>query len=456
MQKINFPEYEAFLWFAQKIGKDQWSNRRARVIKYLEEIDASLYLHNRGTDRKFKPIALYDDWMAWYLFLVETAFTYPWPADHIQWARIKPFFNAIGRGLPHLKQMSGIEERLLTMLNKNRNQPDASLFELVVALAYHKNGWRVSFLDESKSKRSPDLLAEQLGKSIFVECKRLAKVNDYAEKERQAWVKRWLAAGPVILKARVPVSVHVRFDVPIDEVPESALAEAFESYVKSPHLLWRAERAFTGFRLTVTPISLPSVNAALSKTPAKHSSPALLQALLGDFDPHGNYTCLLAPYDLGHFGDSHIEMLLSKCIMSIQFAAVGCWESLSESAIDHKAKDIKKLLSKAVSQIPEGKLGAVHLGYETVLGPEVEKVRHEKIKETVHSFNYKGKAINSIYCHAIQPLATLEGFECAETTSFFLKDSEYALEENLLLDPPGLETRAATHWEEDLTAKKKA
>ncbi|HUC79467.1 MAG TPA: hypothetical protein VMR70_01070 [Flavisolibacter sp.] len=447
-------EYKAFLWFVEKMGTEQWNGRREKVINYLKDIDASLYQLDHGTDGKIKPIAVYDDWMAWYLFLVETASTYPWPADHIQLARIKPFFNAIGRGLLYLERMTGIEERVQTMLSKNRNQPDASLFELVVALTYHKNGWTVSFLEESKTGRMPDLLAKKSGKSIYVECKRLAKVNNYAEAERQAWVKRWLAAGLAIAKARVPVSVHVRFDVPIEEVPENALAEAFESYFKSPHLVWKEERAFTGFRMTVTPIHLPSVNASLNEAPAKHSSPALLNALLGKFDPLGNYTCLLLPHELGHFGETDIEILLSKCILSLQFAAVGSWESLSVAAIDQKAKDIKKLLSKAVSQIPEGALGAIHVGYETVLGPEVEQIRHEKIQETVYSFYYEDKAINAIYCHAIQPLATLEGFECAETISFFIKDSTYVLEDKLVLDPPGLETRPTTHWEEDLIRKK--
>src|SRR5690606_1211663 len=116
--------------------------------------------------------------------------------------------------------------------------------------------------------------------------------------------------------------------------------------------------------------------------------------------------------------------------------------------------DIKKILSKAVSQMPDDREGIIHVCYETVNGPEVEIKRHEKISETVKNFNYWPKKIDSVYCHALQPLTMVDNWEWAETTLFFENTPNVNLSEMLLLDPQGTPVRDATHWAEDLIVKR--
>ncbi|MNR35264.1 hypothetical protein D3C85_1530970 [compost metagenome] len=103
-----------------------------------------------------------------------------------------------------------------------------------------------------------------------------------------------------------------------------------------------------------------------------------------------------------------------------------------------------------MSQIPDGHNGIIHVGYETVMGPEVEIERHKKAIEMINNFKFNEKSIEAVYLHAIQPLVKLDEWECAETTLHFEKNPGAILSENLLLDPPGINVSKSTHWEQDV------
>jgi hypothetical protein len=178
----------------------------------------------------------------------------------------------------------------------------------------------------------------------------------------------------------------------------------------------------------------------------------MIKAITGDYEMHGAYTQLIAYKQLSIVGPEDGLHVLNKFVNSIYAAYSAKYRCMAPSSIEKKAKDVRKLLSKAVSQIPAEGVGIIHIGYETVSGPEVEEVRQKRTKETVDEFKFNGKNIQAIYCHAIQPLVTVGEFECAETTLYFEKGPERIFTETLLLDPPGTEKRDSTHWAEDLNA----
>jgi hypothetical protein len=73
--------------------------------------------------------------------------------------RVVPFLTRIGKELPLLLSVKGVEERAARMMLQERRQPDSSIFELLVALAYRRRGWsRVEFVPETPGRgRSPDM-----------------------------------------------------------------------------------------------------------------------------------------------------------------------------------------------------------------------------------------------------------------------------------------------------------
>jgi hypothetical protein len=181
----------------------------------------------------------------------------------------------------------------------------------------------------------------------------------------------------------------------------------------------------------------------------RKGSPQMIELIAGKYEIHGSYTQIIAPSEISIYGLEDGLHVLNQFYGGVHQVWSAKWECIAEESINRKAKDIKKILSKAVSQIPADGKGIIHIGYETVSGPYVEFRRHEKIIETIKSFKFAPKDIVSIVCHAIQPLSKIEEWECAETAIFFGEEIDNILNNLLLLAPPGTGSRDSTHWAED-------
>jgi hypothetical protein len=445
---------EALAWFIEIIGHPEWERRRKNVCDYFIALQKKQYreseINGGNIDKLFSPIAVYDDWMAWYMYLLESVHIRPGVDDPFQSARVYPFFAAIGRNISSLKQMQGIEPRLKNMLNEQQNQPDSTLFELVVAALYHRNGWKVTFLKEGGAGKSPDFEVSRGRLKYWVECKRMAKVTEYAEKERAAWQKRFQHLTNAMRLQGTQAFADIIFKVPVEDTEETILGGAFYAYkssgqlgsgnfLSSPQLDFRAKL-----------IDVKGINERLSKMMARGNSPQFIELLAGSYDMHGSYADLIAPAEISTYGLDDGLHVLNQFFAGIHQAYAAKWECIAPASIERKAKDVKKLLSKAVEQIPSVGKGIIHIGYETLNGPVVELARHKKIQKTIQTFNFKGKQIEGVYCHALQLLSKVEEFETAETTITFERSPRKIFKETLLLDPPGISMRDSTHWIEDL------
>jgi len=71
-------------------------------------------------------------------------------------------------------------------------------------------------------------------------------------------------------------------------------------------------------------------------------------------------------------------------------------------AIDKKAKDIKKLLSDAMKQVPRDKPSIIHLAAETMEGPDVERRRTEKLLAGMPDFDFDGAPVALVRFHRLQ------------------------------------------------------
>lgn len=444
----------ALKWFIEQMGVQEWHRRRKAVIDYFNVLNANIYdeatVQSAEIDKLFQPIAVYDDWMSWYMYLVESLVDRPTCDDPFQSARIYPFFATIGRNLQGLKNIPGIEKRIKNMLNERQNKPDDTLFELVVAICYLRNGWTVRCIDERPGGgKTPDFEVSRPGEKFLVECKRLAKINEYSELERREWQKRWRPLANAMLQFGLPVHVDVTFNVPVEDVSEDILAKVYQEYIVSGRLKDSAVLSLPELDIKVSRIDMSRIAKYLFENRVRKNSPQMIELITGSYDPHGSYTHLLSEFDTVTVGLDDGLHVLNQFVGGLHTAYSAKWECIADSSIDQKAKSVTKVLSKAVSQIPDGEAGIIHIGYETVNGTLVEFKRHKKIRDAVQFFNYGNKIIESVFCHAMQPLSKINEFECAETTIYFEQKRGHILKDNLLLDAPGTESRDSTHWLED-------
>lgn len=454
---------KALDWFLEHMGADNWVRRRRAVVQYFRQqqnsqIPASPAAAVDMEDKNAR-VAFHEDWIAWYLYLVESVYCRPYVDEPSQSARVYPFFSAIGRHIDIAKNIKGIDVKLDELLKGNENQPDSLMFEIVIAIMYQRNGWAVEFIPEVSTSKTPDLLVSRGDESFYVECKRQSKVTEYSEIERKEWRKRWAKLVPIIIANKAPIFIDVTFKVEISQTSEDVLAEAFLAIIQQDCIDNGVSVESDELIVKANYINMDLVHEHFDKYQVRWNSPQMIALFAGDYDSSGSYTQLHSPTGINAIGPDDDEHILNLFCDGVHVAYCAKWECIADESIDKKAKDVRKLLSKAVNQAPENYPTIVHIGYETLHGPIVEYSRANKIYSSIGDFDYKGKDIRAVYCHAIQPSNQIESFECAETTMRFGQmgiNPEDILSHDLLLDEPGMETRNDTHWNEDFTGSYKA
>ncbi|MCK4622241.1 MAG: hypothetical protein KAT62_08495 [Desulfuromonadales bacterium] len=444
---------KAFNWFLDYMGEDDWEKRRSNVIKHFREMGSALYEQPEKYDMDSERgrLAFYQDWVAWYLYLVESVADRPAVDEPSQSSRIRHFFATIGRYSDELKKVKGIESKLHDLLKKKINQPDSILFELVVAICYLKNGWVVEFIPETGANKTPDLRVCRDEKEFFVECKRLAKVTQYSEGERTEWLKRWKRLLPLLMKYPHSVFLDVEFKKEVAKTDENVIAKAFYSMFASGSIAQgfciENEDVVVGARH----IDMKKIDDHFEKWMVKYPSPQLHALFDENYEAHGSYTtaCIARLVEVG--ADS--ESVLNIFADSIEKAYCAKWECTAIESIDKKAKDVKNLLVKAVNQAPDNGSTIIHIGYETLHGPWVEFIRDEKIIEIISEFDFGNKNIASIFCHSFQARNFANDlWDFAETTRYFgvTEDPFDILTEIQLMERDGTVKADDTHWAQDM------
>lgn len=444
-------------WFLAVMGQEEWTERKKSIVAYFKKQQMSFF-PEKGQDIEVlsedeKVVAFNKDWTAWYLYLVESLYYRPYVSEPSQSCRIYPFFSAIGRHIEIVKKIAGIDDKLNELLKGNGNQPDSMLFEISVALMYARNGWNVSFIPETANGKTPDLLVEKDGAIFYIECKRQSKVTEYSENERKEWKKRWDKLVPVMSAYKIPTYMNVIFKTEVSVTPESILASAFieiskENMIDSGYLLENEQVA-----ISLNSIDMAAVNQHFTEYQVLWNSPQMVALFAGGYESNGNYTQVHSPRGINSIGPDDDEHILNLYCTGVNNAYCAKWECISEKSIDKKAKDVRKLLSKAVKQAPRDGDTIVHIAYETLEGPIVEIERHKKIANSIDTFKYDDKKIKAVFCHALQPSVGVEDSEWAETTIRFGRegtDPAKILLHDLLLEEDHTKISGDTHWYQDL------
>ncbi|RLV57991.1 hypothetical protein D5018_19620 [Parashewanella curva] len=450
---------KSFDWFLEIMGESEWDKRKKSVVAYFKKQQMSFF-PEEGKKREElseseKRIAYHQDWIAWYMYLVESLYHRPYVNEASQSCRIYPFFCAFGRHIDMVKSISGIDAKLIELLRGKNNQPDSILFEISVALMYARNGWDVSFIPETADKKTPDILVEKDGNQFFVECKRQAKVTEYSETERKEWNRRWDILVQAMAAFKIPTFMDVTFKVEVAETPLTILASAFAEIARNEMISSGYTLENDQVSVSVDFINMPAVNKHFEDFQVSWNSPQMVALFAGDYERNGSYTQVHSPKGVNAVGPDDEEHILNLFCTGVYSAYCAKWECLSDTAIDKKAKDVRKLLGKAIDQAPDEGNTIVHIAYETLHGPLVEFERHKKIANSINSFDYKSKNVKAVFCHALQPSVGPEESEWAETTMRFGRDGidlAKILPNDLLLDESATKIANETHWYQDLNS----
>lgn len=372
-------------WFKSFMSHEQWIQRRERAAR-------SLYLSAMGVDSGDGRFFDTKDSFGWYLFLAEALLDHIGNYDYVFGSRVVPIFQSIGRDLDLLLQVEGVEPRIQRIVTKERAQPNGGLFELLVAACYRRVGAHVAFVDEKPGEeQTHDMDVTLRGQTWAVECKRM-EVGEYGERERLQVGKLWSASSRRLAQLERSTLCRASFHVELSSIPADYLAEKVHRWLTSGRegLSWDDAIA-TG---SIETLDLKPLRSVLATDMVLSSSHRILELLTGRYVRNAQYQTLLKIHPCD-YNPRYVE--------ACEHAVVLHWESLSDAALNAKARDIRKKLSEATAQLPEGRQSVIHIGFEAVEGDRVERLRYEKILTTARQFDPGDKQLEYVYCHYLVP-----------------------------------------------------
>jgi hypothetical protein len=423
---------QAVEYFKSLMKPEEWVARRAAIAKRFYQSLIGELDNPADEGRYFDE----GDLFGWYLFLGESFTDHPWNYEVFFGSRVIPVLVTIGERLNHLKEIEGFQERAVRLVNQDKSQPNGLLFEMLVASAYAEAGAKVVLRPEAPGQsKSHDIDFELRGKRWAVECKRM-EGGEYAEAERKRIRELWKAPCQLLVGQQSNVILQVNFRIELRDVPDTYLLDKVRRFSRRfvTFHMW-SDRVAQG---TIGSLDIAAIQQVLQHSYLLHPSPQFTKALTGAY----------------HRSDSMLTMLRLKYASNPHFVdeldlgVVARWSSLSEEAVEKKARDIVKRLSEAAKQLPADRPGVVHIGFEALGADEIEKRRFEKIMETVGKFDRGTSNLEFIYCHYFAPDSTPEETWAIDETvqRFGVSPDDRPLDTGKLL-PSDDRGRPGVHWD---------
>ena len=186
-------------------------------------------------------------------------------------------------------------------------------------------------------------------------------------------------------------------------------------------------------------LSLEPLQAALRDGYILNPSPVYNKLLTGSYIRYDELNTL---EKVKHAENPHF-------IDKVEQAIVLRTRSLSDGAIEKKARDFKRKLVEANSQLPNDRPGVIHIGLEALGDDSIEHRRYEKIMAMINDFDPKGKPLSFIYWHYFAPEASPDETWAFDETFQWRGIGTETLPLSLtsLVLPPQAEVRDGMHWD---------
>lgn len=412
-----------------------WRQRRfASLERFMNAATGNLVQDPSDAGRFFSE----DDQFAWYLFLGQASLDHPTVYDFMYGSRVLPILRTIGRNLELLKGVEGVGLRVQRMVGPERRQPNGGLFELLVAAAYRREGAEVRFIPEQPGvKKTHDMDVRIRGREWAVECKRM-EIGEYTENERTRARELWLPTAHELQRRGLNVLAKVRFTSELVAISPEYLAHHAVRWMSGgflqPHS-WEDQLGSGRIGL----LDMAPLKTVLKENDVALHSSRMIELLTGSYKRNAKVIKVL------HTTLADNPLYIDACDQAI----VLDWESNSPDAIDGKARDVLKRLSDSTRQLPDNRPSVVHIGLEAVDGDDVEKLRYEKVKNTVSNFDAKGKQLEYVYVSWFAPECPPDSGEAFDETCHWggrMPGHLRPLKNDMLVLAPGASTRPGVHW----------
>jgi hypothetical protein len=439
------PEIAKFYdWLKSFIPSQQWDSRMLNIEKYLEAIFEAK--QSRAEAKQLQPVAIYQDKIAWYLYLTETYLYNPFKHEPIQGARVMPIFKRFGIDFNTLLSIKGVSERVSKMLLTECSDPDSVLFELLTALLWVKNGCNgVEFIPEGPPEKRPDLRAISNNEEWYIECKRLNMNSEYSQKEREKWIVMWRGLADFLIDYKMPLVFDIIFHEELETLPDDFLVKELLGKLKLvnhpceiiSNEIWSVKVGFVDFK---------KIHAHLKRYYVKSPSSQLSTLIGGKYDPNRGFTYIVYGKD-GFMGEG---VGSNQYLDKLDFAAGAYWSCDAERSIEKKARDIRGRLSSALEQLPEFSKCVIHVGLETPDGPLVEKERYKRIFNTVQNFDSYGKKLEWVYCNLFQSYSPPGQDWVMDETVYYFGKSMGPLKFGFMIMDDNEDAMDGVHWLRDI------
>lgn len=414
------------LWIAQRHGQDwndaesiaaiEWMVAQVPSAAWQSRLDRvrETFLCARGHWAAGDRVALFDpsDLMAWYVF---QATAYVTARERHDWVeheafRIAPVFRRLGQLLPDLRRVSGVEERVAKLMTGGRSTPDNGIYELLVAGAYARRGWRhVTFIPEQPGvARTPDLDVRRGRSRWAVECKRVGQ-SEYSALERDRADAMSALAHAECERASASLDIKIAYLDELSNIDEPYLADHVATFLDGGPPQWK-DASGEGF---LAHINRQPIDAVLRYDDVYFGSSRMIELLVGDYHMAVDYD-VRGDWMPGEERPFHAAALGRVSVVS--------WLSVSDEAARRKARHFRSMVAGAASQLRGDCPGVVHVGYETTGGNSADGRRHQLNLEQMANFKPGASRLQWVYGNYMTPEHSVDRNESAalsETTAIY-------------------------------------
>lgn len=441
-------------WTAPRDGQDWQDHDLMVAVVWLKSLvpsadmerrldAAKAFLANAKQQmREGNIVPLYDpaDTIAWYILQAQTFAT-----DRAFWtpegvARAVPYLTRIGKELQLLLTIPHVEDRASRMMLAERQQPDGTLFELLVALAYRRGGWTtVEFVPEARGRaRTQDLIVSKPRSRWAVECKRMTP-SIYAAAEQ---VQGAELAGPVhqlALEKYQSIRIFVKYKIEISDIPLNYLLMKTEQYFSNQrNLKWNDEISIG----IISPIDWGLARKILKNDYVYFGGSRMIEILSGSYMHHADHS-LSARWRPWEDRPDYADAVYHASIVS--------WISGSRAAEKKKARHFHRIVAGAETQLPSDIPGIIHVGIESRIGAD-DFTRHFMNSMYARDFRLTTSKLRWIYGNYFVPEMTTRQNESWAFTETMVPyrvgrhRSKWPLPGHYLVIPNN-EGREGVHWD---------
>lgn len=389
-------------WLRGYIKPDDWRKRRLAAVQRVYQLiinGAEPGQTGRFFDER--------DSFAYHLFLAEASIDHVWNYDPIFGSRVVPVFAAIGRNLDLLKAVDGIEDRIARMVGTEKAQPNGPFFELLVAAAYARAGGKVAFVAEQRGgPRTHDMDVALNGRDFAVECKRM-ELSDFGEAERARARVLWAPSSAHLANILSSTFAQVEFLVPLADVPDDYLTQKTRAWQITPEMAFEWQDEYGRGKLR--PLDLRPLRNELADNLILNGSTRLAQLLTGRYKRH---QAMISSLRI-KFADN------PRYIEDCDYATILEWTPLAPASISGRARDVLRKVADGLGQLPKGRPGIIHVGFEAVDGDAVEQLRYQRIVASMGEFDPREIPLEYVYSHFLAPESPPDqGWAYDETTDW--------------------------------------